>query len=52
MDRETLVKAIKAGPVMITMNDGSEYVIRSSEFAMRSPPPLVSPCIVWPEATF
>jgi len=34
MDRETLVKAIKAGPVMITMNDGSEYVIRSSEFAI------------------
>ena len=34
MDRETLMRAIKAGPVMVTMNDGSQHIIRSSEFAI------------------
>jgi len=34
MDRETLMRAIKTGPVMVTMNDGSQHIIRSSEFAI------------------
>ena len=36
MDRETLTKALKSGPVQVTMNDGSKYVIPSLEFALVS----------------
>jgi chemotaxis methyl-accepting protein methylase len=34
MDRVTLTDAIKAGPVKEYMNDGSRFVIASSEFAI------------------
>jgi len=34
MDRETLSEAIQAGTVRVTMNDGSQHVIRSPEFAI------------------
>jgi len=34
MDRDTLTSAIKAGAVMVTMNDGSQHIIRSPEFAI------------------
>jgi hypothetical protein len=33
MDRETLQSAIKEGPVVVTMNDGSRYEIPGVEFA-------------------
>lgn len=33
MDRETLVDAIKQGPVRITMNDGRTFDVPSLEFA-------------------
>ncbi len=33
MDRETLLNAIKEGPVVVKMNDGSRYEIPSIEFA-------------------
>lgn len=33
MDRETLLAAIREGPVVISMNDGSRYEIPSAEFA-------------------
>ena len=34
MDRQTLVDAINSGPIKVTMNDGSAYVIPSAEFAI------------------
>ncbi len=34
MDRETLVDAIKSGPVRVTMNDGAKFIIRGPEFAI------------------
>jgi hypothetical protein len=33
MDRETLMTAIKEGPVVVRMNDGSRYEIPGLEFA-------------------
>jgi len=33
MDRETLLNAIKEGPVVVKMIDGSQYEIPSIEFA-------------------
>jgi hypothetical protein len=33
MDRETLQTAIKEGPVVVKMNDGSRYEIHGLEFA-------------------
>jgi hypothetical protein len=33
VDRETLLNAIKEGPVVVHMNDGSRYEIPSVEFA-------------------
>lgn len=32
MDRQTLLEAVKRGPVRVTMNDGSKYEIPSLEF--------------------
>ncbi len=34
MDRTTLTEAIKVSPVRITMNDGSQYEITSSQIAV------------------
>jgi len=34
MDREELVEAINRGPVRVTMNDGSKYVIESRDSAL------------------
>jgi uncharacterized membrane-anchored protein len=34
MDRETLTQAIAEGPIEVTMNDGSKFVIPSSEYAI------------------
>ncbi len=34
MDRETLLEAIASGPIRVTMNDGKEFDIPSSEFAI------------------
>ena len=36
MDRKTLTEAIKKGPVRVTMNDGSQYLIPSLEMALIS----------------
>jgi len=36
MDREELTALIAEGPVLIRMNDGREYTIESSEFAIVS----------------
>lgn len=36
MDRETLSQAIKRGPVRVTMNDGSQYLIPNMEMAIVS----------------
>ena len=33
MDRETLQTAIKEGPIVVRMNDGSRYEIHGPEFA-------------------
>lgn len=34
MDRETLLEAIRKGPVIVHMNDGSKFEIPSMEFAV------------------
>ncbi len=36
MDREELTTLISEGPVLIRMNDGRQYTIESSEFAIVS----------------
>jgi hypothetical protein len=33
VDRETLLAAIREGPIVVHMNDGSRYEIASAEFA-------------------
>lgn len=34
MDRETLMEAIRSGPIEVTMNDGQTYTIESPEFCI------------------
>jgi len=36
MDRKELMAAIRKGPILIRMNDGSEYVVENMEMAMVS----------------
>lgn len=36
MDREELVEALRQGPIMLTMNDGSQHRVDSLEFALVS----------------